>query len=83
MSKWRKYNKAEAEEDRNTFSQKKATAIAEEKNTTMEKITKQLRLREAKKDLLLKSRWLGVNCDQEAFPELLILTRTGWSTNPQ
>jgi hypothetical protein len=59
MSKWRKYSKAETEEDRNTFSQKKGTAISEEKNTTMEKIMKQLRLREAKKDLLLKSRWFG------------------------
>jgi biopolymer transport protein ExbB/TolQ len=49
MSQWRKYRKAEAEEDRKTFLQNKATAIAEEKNTTMEKITKQLRLREAQK----------------------------------
>jgi hypothetical protein len=39
--------KLEAEEDRNTLLQKKVTAIAEEKNTTMEKIMKQLRLREA------------------------------------
>jgi hypothetical protein len=45
MSKWRKYSKAEAEEDRKTFFQKKATTIAEEKNKTMEKITKQIRLR--------------------------------------
>jgi hypothetical protein len=44
MSKWRKYSKAEAEEDTKTFLQKKATAITEENNTTMEKITKQLRL---------------------------------------
>jgi hypothetical protein len=43
MAKWRKYSKAEAEEDRKTLLQKKTTAIAEEKNTTMEKITKQLR----------------------------------------
>jgi hypothetical protein len=43
MSKWRKYSKAEAEEDRKKLFQKKATAIAEEKNTTMEKIMKQLR----------------------------------------
>jgi hypothetical protein len=49
MSKWIKYSKAEAEEDRNTLLQKKATAIAEEKNTTMENITKKLRLREDKK----------------------------------
>jgi hypothetical protein len=49
MSKWSRYSKAEAEEERNTFLQKKATAVAEEKNTTMEKITKQLRLREAQK----------------------------------
>jgi hypothetical protein len=49
MSKWRKYSKYEAEEDINTFLQKKATVISEEKNTTMEKITKQLRLREAQK----------------------------------
>jgi hypothetical protein len=49
MSQWRKYSKAEAAEDRNTFLQKKATAIAEEKNTTMEKIMKQLRLRESQK----------------------------------
>jgi hypothetical protein len=27
--------------------------------------------------MLLKSRWSGANCDQEAFPELLILTRIG------
>jgi hypothetical protein len=33
MSKRRRYSKAEAEEDRKTFLQKKATAIAEEKNT--------------------------------------------------
>jgi hypothetical protein len=43
MSKWRKYSKVEAEEDRKTFLQKKATAIAEEKNRTMEKIMKQFR----------------------------------------
>jgi hypothetical protein len=45
----RKYSKAEAEEDRKTFLQKKATAIAVEKNKTMENITNQLRLREAQK----------------------------------
>jgi hypothetical protein len=45
MSQWRKYSKAEVAEDRKTFLQNKATAIAEEKNTTMEKIMKQLRLR--------------------------------------
>jgi hypothetical protein len=82
MSKWRKYSKAEAEEDIKTFLQKKSTAIAE-KNTAMEKIMMQLRLREAKHDLLLKSRWLGANCNQEAFPELLVLTIMGWSMNPQ
>jgi hypothetical protein len=49
MSQWRKYTKAEAAEDRKTFLQKKATAIVEEKNTTMEKIMKQLRLRESQK----------------------------------
>jgi hypothetical protein len=49
MSQWRKYSKSEAAEDRKTFLQKKATEIAEEKNTTMEKITKQLRLRESQK----------------------------------
>jgi hypothetical protein len=38
VSQWRKYSKAEAAEDRQTFLQKKATEIAEEKNTTMEKI---------------------------------------------
>jgi hypothetical protein len=47
MSQWRKYSKAEAAEDRKTFLQNKATSIAEEKNTTMEKIMKQLRLRES------------------------------------
>jgi hypothetical protein len=46
MSKWRKYSKAEAEEDRKTLLQKKVTAISEENNTAMEKIMKQLRLRE-------------------------------------
>jgi hypothetical protein len=40
---------AEAEEDIKTFLQKKATVIAEERNTRMEKITKQLRLREDQK----------------------------------
>jgi hypothetical protein len=49
MSQWRKYSKVEAAEDRKTFLQKKATAIAEEKNTKMEKIMKQLRLRESQK----------------------------------
>jgi hypothetical protein len=49
MAKWRKYSKAEAEEDRKTFLQKKAMAIVEEKNTMMEKITNQLRLREDQK----------------------------------
>jgi hypothetical protein len=49
MSQWRKYSKAEAAEDRKTFLQKKATAIAEENNTTMEKIMEQLRLRESQK----------------------------------
>jgi hypothetical protein len=49
MSKWRKYSKADTEEERKTFLQNKSTTIAEEKNTTMEKIMKQLRLRDAKK----------------------------------
>jgi hypothetical protein len=49
MSQWRKYRKSEAAEDRKTFLQKKETAIVEEKNTRMEKIMKQLRLRDAKK----------------------------------
>jgi hypothetical protein len=49
MSQWRKYSKAEAAEDRKTFLQKKATAITEEKNTTMENIMKHLRLRESQK----------------------------------
>jgi hypothetical protein len=35
MSQWSKYSKAEAAEDRKTFLQKKATAIAEEKNIIM------------------------------------------------
>jgi hypothetical protein len=47
MSQWSKYSKDEAAEDIKTFLQKKAKAIAEEKNTTMEKIMKQLRLRES------------------------------------
>jgi hypothetical protein len=47
MSRWRKCSKVEAEEDIKTFLQKKATAITEEKNTTMEKIMKQLRLIES------------------------------------
>jgi hypothetical protein len=38
MSQWRKYSKAEAAEDRKTLLQNKATAITEDKNTTMEKI---------------------------------------------
>jgi hypothetical protein len=49
MSQWRKYSKAEAAEDRKTLLQKKATAITEEKNTTIEKIMKKLRLRESQK----------------------------------
>jgi hypothetical protein len=49
MSKWRKYNKTEAAEDRKTLLQKRATTIAEEKNTRMEKIMNQLRLRESHK----------------------------------
>jgi hypothetical protein len=49
MAKWKQYSKAEAEEDRHKLLQKKSTAIAEEKNTTMEKIMKQLRLREDQK----------------------------------
>jgi hypothetical protein len=49
MSQWRKYSKAESAEDRKTLLQKKATTIAEEKNTTMEKIMNQLRLRESHK----------------------------------
>jgi hypothetical protein len=48
MSQWRKYSKAETDEDRKKLLLKKATAIAEEKNTTMEKIMNQLRLRESK-----------------------------------
>jgi hypothetical protein len=35
ISQWRKYSKAEAAEDRHIFLQKKATEIAEEKNTKM------------------------------------------------
>jgi hypothetical protein len=49
MSQWRKYIKSEAAEERKTLLQKKTTAIAEEKNTTMEKIMKQLILRESQK----------------------------------
>jgi hypothetical protein len=51
MSNWSKYSKSEAEEDRKTSLQKKstATAIAEDKNTTMEKIVKQPRLIEDQK----------------------------------
>jgi hypothetical protein len=49
MKKWKQYSKSEEAEDTNTFLQKKAKTIAEEKNTMMEKITKQLRLREDKK----------------------------------
>jgi hypothetical protein len=49
MSQWSKYSKAEAAEDREKLLQKKATAIAEDKNTTMENIMKQLRLRESQK----------------------------------
>jgi hypothetical protein len=49
MSQWRKYSIAEAAEDRKTLLQKKATLIAEEKNKTMEKIMKQLRLRYSQK----------------------------------
>jgi hypothetical protein len=49
ISKWNKYSKAEAEQNRKTFLQKKATAITEKKNITMENITKQLRLREDQK----------------------------------
>jgi hypothetical protein len=49
MSQWRKYSKAEAADNRKTFLQKKATAIAEDNNTTMEKIMNQLRLRESQK----------------------------------
>jgi hypothetical protein len=49
MSQSRKYSKAESAEDRKTLLQLKATAIAEEKNTTMEKIMKQLRMRESQK----------------------------------
>jgi hypothetical protein len=40
MSKWSKYSKAEAEEARKTFLQKKETSIAEKNNTTMENIMK-------------------------------------------
>jgi hypothetical protein len=49
MSQWRKYSKYESAQDRKTFLQKKEIAITEEKNTTMEKIMKQLRLRESQK----------------------------------
>jgi hypothetical protein len=68
MARWRQYSKVEAEEDRKTFLQNEATAIAEEKNTTMQKTMKQLPLREDKNGLQLKSRWFGANCFQEAFP---------------
>jgi hypothetical protein len=52
MAKWKKYSKAETEEDRGgqkDILAEKATAIAEERNKTMEKIMKQLRLREDQK----------------------------------
>jgi hypothetical protein len=49
MSQWRKYSKAEADEDRKTLLQKKETEMSEEKKTTMEKIMKQLRLKESQK----------------------------------
>jgi hypothetical protein len=49
MSQWMKYRKAKAAEDRKTLLQVKSTPIAEEKNTTMETIMKQLRLRESQK----------------------------------
>jgi hypothetical protein len=83
MSQWRKYSRAEAAEDRKTLLQKKVTAIAEYKNTTMEKIMKQLRLRESQKRSATQIKMVRANCDQEAFPELLILIRMGWSMNPQ
>jgi hypothetical protein len=57
MSQWRKYSKAEAAEDRKTFVQKKATAIAEENNTTMEKITKQLRKSQKRSATKIKMVW--------------------------
>jgi hypothetical protein len=54
MSKWRKYSEVEAEEDKHTLLQKKATEIAQEKNETMEKIMNQLRLREDQKRYVTK-----------------------------
>jgi hypothetical protein len=59
MSQWSKYSKFEAAEDRETFLQKKATAIAGEKNTTMEKIMKQLRLRESQKRSATQIKMVG------------------------
>jgi hypothetical protein len=49
MYQWGKYSKAKAAEDRKKLLQNKATEIAEDKNTTMENILKQLRLRESQK----------------------------------
>jgi hypothetical protein len=54
MAKWRPYRKAETEEDRKTFLQKKVTAIAEEKNTKRSRSS--FDYKRTKNGLRLKSR---------------------------
>jgi hypothetical protein len=49
MSQLRNYSKDEAAEDRKIFLKKKETSITEEKNTRIEKIMKQPRMRESQK----------------------------------
>jgi L-lactate utilization protein LutC len=84
MYQWSKYSKAESAEDRKTFLKKKATEIAEEKNTTMEKIMKQLILRKSQKMICYSNQdGSGEIAIRGAYPELLILMRMGWSMNSQ
>jgi hypothetical protein len=77
LSQWSKYSKVEAAEDRKTFLQKKATSIAEYKNTTMEKIMKQLRLKESQKRSATQIKMVRGKLRPGGVPELFILMIMG------
>jgi hypothetical protein len=77
MSKWRKYSKVEAEEYRNTLLEKKATTITGENNTTMEKITRQLRLREDQKLSVTQIKMVGGKLQSGGVSRVTYLEKNG------
>jgi hypothetical protein len=83
MSQWRKYSRAEAAEDRKTLLQNKSTAIAEYKNTTMEKIMNQLRLRESQKRSATQIKMVWGKLRSGGVSRVQLLKKCGMCTNIQ